>query len=176
MSLTLSEIKSAKTDEALFALLSTELERRLPQNIHQDLNLLVGEICQLPRGLRAMAATHRLDVSMAMDDLGWHFYNFHHCGFVEETRQGLLELEAIEPAEIFQQAWRLIEPQWERMGQMKSSPKTFADWYIDEGLEKALKPLNRQLWNICAISPERGLLQFWLTYARKYPDQVLEIY
>jgi len=175
MSLTLSEIKAVKTDEDLLVLLSAELERRLPAHLNQDLNLLVEEIRHLPRGLRAMAATHRLDVSMAISDLGWHFYNFNHHGFLEETRQGLGELEAIEAAGIFQQASSLVEPHLERMEQMKGSPKKFADWYIDEGLEKVLNPLHRQLWKICATSPERGLLQFWLNYARKYPDRVLEV-
>jgi hypothetical protein len=33
-------------------------------------------IASLPKGLRAMAATHHLDISLTMDDIGWHFLNF----------------------------------------------------------------------------------------------------
>ncbi len=33
-------------------------------------------IASQPTGLRAMAATHHLDISLTMDDIGWHFLNF----------------------------------------------------------------------------------------------------
>ena len=37
-------------------------------------------IGSLPTGLRAMAATHHLDISLTMDDIGWHFLNFRGTG------------------------------------------------------------------------------------------------
>jgi hypothetical protein len=37
---------------------------------------------------------------MALDDLGWHFYNFHSRELAEETYRGLRELGADEAAEI----------------------------------------------------------------------------
>jgi hypothetical protein len=174
MSFTLVEIKTAKSDEDLIKILSSELHLRLPKRVHADYDILTGLIRSLPQGLRAMAATHRLDVSMATDDLGWHFFNFCHREFCDETMRGLFELEAIEPAEIFKQAWTLVEPHWERLGQLKKSPKTFADWYESSGLEVSIKPLNRRLWKICSESPDYGLMQFWLTYTRKYPKRLFE--
>ena len=42
-------------------------------------------IHQLPVGLRSMAATHHLDVSLTLDDIGWHFLNFGEPNFVRET-------------------------------------------------------------------------------------------
>ena len=49
-------------------------------------------IHQRPVGLRSMAATHRLDVSLTLDDIGWHFLNFGKPNFVRETKSGLREL------------------------------------------------------------------------------------
>jgi hypothetical protein len=174
MSLNLVEIKSAKTDEDLIKMLLSELQLRLPKSVQADYDILIGSMRRLPRGLRAMAATHSLDVSMAMDDLGWHFFNFYHRGFCDETMRGLLELEAIEAAEIFKQAWSLVEPHWKKLGQLKESPKLFADWYESSGLEGSIKPLNSRLWKICSESPDYGLMQFWLTYARKHPERLFE--
>ena len=48
-----------------------------------------------------MAATFELDVSMALDDLGWHFGNWTHRGYCDETLHGLRELEAGEYTEMF---------------------------------------------------------------------------
>ena len=174
MSFSLAEIKAAKSDEDMFKILSSELELRLPKNIHADQELLTGSIRRLPRGLRAMAAVHRLDVSMAINELGWHFYNFHHRGFCDETMRGLVELEAVEAAEIFKQARELIEPHWDKLGQLKGAPKNFADWYVSSELEAEMKPLNQRLWKICSQSPDYGLMQFWLAYARKYPERLFE--
>ena len=174
MSFNLSEIKSAKSDEELFKMLSSELQLRLPESVQVDYDNLTISIRSLPRGLRAMAAIHRLDVSMAVDDLVWHFFNFHHREFCDETMRGLFELEAVEAAEIFKQAWALVEPHWEKLGQLKESPKMFADWYVSSKLEASMKPLNARLWKICSESPDYGLMQFWLTYARKYPERLFE--
>jgi hypothetical protein len=174
MSLNLIEIKSAKLDGDLFKMLSSELQLRLPESVQVDYNNSTILIRNLPRGLRAMAATHRLDVSMAMNDLGWHFFNFYHREFCDETMRGLFELEAVEAGEIFKQAWALVEPHWEKLGQLKDSPKMFADWYVSSKLEASMKPLNARLWKICSESSDYGLMQYWLTYARKYPERLFE--
>ncbi len=57
---------------------------------------------------------------------------------------------------------------------MNSLPKIFADWYLASGLEVAMKPLNQRLWKICSNSPDYGLMQFWLNYARKYPERLFQ--
>ena len=62
---------SSSSDDELFTLLSKELEYRIPA-ARGSLEFLV-QIRRLPVGLRAMAATYELDVSLTMDDLGWHF-------------------------------------------------------------------------------------------------------
>src|SRR5207248_1722656 len=115
-----------------------------------------------------MGAIHRLDVSMSLDDLGWHFYNFHNRLLCDETLAGLRELEALEAAVIFESALALVEPHWDEIRSLKAiGHEAFTDWYSDSGLETTLAPLNRRLWAICGQSPY-GLMQFWLDYARKY--------
>ena len=47
---------------------------------------LAEEIQRLPVGLRAMAATHHLDISLTLDDIGWHFLNFGHPSHVDTRR------------------------------------------------------------------------------------------
>jgi len=168
MSLTVNEITSANSNEQLFKLLSSELNERLGA-IRKDLNEHVRFIRTLPRGLHAMAAIQRLDISMAIDDLGWHFHNFHHRELSEETLAGLRELEATEAAEIFHKAMVLTEPHWEKIGGAE-----FEEWYAESGLEKSIEPLNKELWALCEQSRDYGLLNFWLGYARKYPERILE--
>ena len=116
-----------------------------------------------------MAAIHRLDISMAIDDLGWHFHNFHHQELCEETLVGLRELGATEAAEIFEKALALAEPHWGKIGEAD-----FEDWYGKSGLEKSLEPLNKQLWVLCEKSRDYGLMNHWLSYAREYPERLLE--
>src|ERR1700756_281944 len=99
MVLTINGIRASRSDKQLFDKLTAELTRRLPIELHDDLSRFVQEIQSLAPGLRAMAATFKLDVSMALDDLGWHFANFHHREYCNETSRGLWELEAEEVAQ-----------------------------------------------------------------------------
>src|SRR5439155_11028124 len=89
-----SRIARTRSDEALFKLLGGELKRLLPPYDSANLEPLVKSLQGLPPGLRAMAATYELDVSMALDDLGWHFANCHHQRLALETLGGLRELGA----------------------------------------------------------------------------------
>ena len=84
-----SRIAKRASDEALFKLLGGELKRLLSPYTSDDLEPFVKAVEQLPIGLRSMAATYELDVSMALDDLGWHFANWHHQGLAVETLAGL---------------------------------------------------------------------------------------
>jgi len=108
MKLTIAKIKSARSDELLFERLGAELERLLPVDLHNDLDALVARMRTLSPGLRSMAATFKLDVSMALDDLGWHFANLHHKRYCKETSRGLHTLEASEAAEIFDRAFEIV--------------------------------------------------------------------
>jgi len=61
-------------------------------------------IAQLPQGLRAMAATHWLDISLTLDSITWHFGNFGEPQLVAETEAGLRELGLAELALVFAEA------------------------------------------------------------------------
>ncbi|UCF32459.1 MAG: hypothetical protein JSV78_08995 [Phycisphaerales bacterium] len=165
-SLTIDQIRTAPSDKALFALLSTELERRLPDR--SDLDSFVQELQHLPRGLRAMAATYDLDVSMALDDLGWHFGNWHHKPLARETIAGLKELGAVRAAEIFEEAFRMAEHYWSQLGS-----ESWHVWYSDSDPDKALHSLNIEMWSICNRSSDWGLMSYWLEYARRYPERLV---
>src|SRR5579862_1320102 len=175
MRLTINGIRSAHSDKELLDKLCAELERRLPDEVWEDRDTLVAHLRMLPPGLRAMAATHSLDVSMALDDLGWHFANWHHHEFCEETSRGLLELGLNEIADWFNQAYQLVLPHWDAISDMLAVDfKVFLEWYNDSPLEKALSPLNQRLWVICDDTlPDPGLMKFWVDYARKHPARVV---
>ena len=173
--LTISAILTAQSDKALLDKLSAELTRQLSSELHDDLDALVSALEGLSPGLRAMAVTYQLDVSMALDDLGWHFANWHHRLYCDETSRGLRELGANEVAELYDSAYQAVLPYWDAIGDMLAVEfKIFSDWYHGSELEKSLSPLNNRLWDICEQSKEFRLLKFWLDYARKFPERVVE--
>jgi hypothetical protein len=176
MSITINDIRSAPSDEALMDSLLAELNSRIPAELlsQVDCDEFVAHLNGLPPGLRAMAATHQLDVSMVFDDLGWHFANWHHKPYCEETSRGLRELGATDVAQIFDEAYRLVLPHWDAIsGMLAINFGAFREWYRDSDLDKALLPLNSRLWEICEAAGYHRLGKYWLDYARKYPERVV---
>ena len=155
---------AASSAEELFALLGGELARRVP--VARNSPLFLPTIQTLPVGLRAMAATFELDVSLAMDDLGWHFGNWHDAALAEETACGLAELGATEMANTFREAFRRATPFWDELGN-----PGWSKWYPDSALAQAMKPLNEQAWAILK-GKQQGIFDYWVDYARKYPERV----
>ena len=44
--------------------------------------------------------------------------------------------------------------------------------YLDRtGIQSRIDPLNEDMWPICKACRKLGLMQYWLTYARKYPER-----
>jgi hypothetical protein len=158
------EAISASSDDELFNLLAKELEKRI--SVKRDSPEFITEIQKLPVGLRAMAATYELDVSLAMDDLGWHFGNWHNPVLAEETIRGLDELGAIELAIIFKEAFRIALRYWDEL-----EVKSWTSWYHGSPLEKEIEPLNKQAWTILEAN-KNGIFSYWINYARKYPERV----
>ncbi len=178
MPLTEARIRECASDDDLYELLSAELRRRLPDEEDDDLDEFVSKLRALPPGLRAMAAIYQLDVSICLDDLGWHFANWHHRPYCEETLWALRELEATEEAEIFAQAYALAQPHWDRIGGLlENGFDDFVAWYPDSDLEKATMPLTRRMWELCKTTEghRNGLLRYWVIYARKYPHKVVHM-
>ncbi len=57
-----------------------------------------------------------------MDDLAWHFVNYHSSiELAEETVAGLNELETPEAAEIFREALAIIKPYWQELDDVAKS-------------------------------------------------------
>ena len=92
-----------------------------------------------------MAATYDLDVSMALDDLAWHFIN--HDGsmeFAEETVLGLRELEAPEAADIFHAALEIIAPHWQELEDGMQA-KAAHDWLDSKGIQASIIDLRKDI-------------------------------
>ncbi len=163
--LTPERIAGAASDEHLYQMLGKELERWLPKGRRPSPDF-VDDLRQLPAGFRAMVATFELDVSLTMDDLGWHFGNWHLWDLAEETAVGLVELEANELADIFRQAMSLAKMHWDELGS-----DGWSEWYHGSALETAMSPLNDQAWAL--LEPKSmGIMSYWLDYARKYPERI----
>src|SRR5258708_11865211 len=134
MSLIREEAIDKRSDEDLFSLLGHELEARITTK--RGTPEFVAEIKELPFGLRAMAATFDLDVSLALDDLGWHFGNWHHVELAHETISGLHELGADRMAEIFGGALEHAQCYWTELGS-----ENWLEWYPGSLLETAVASL-----------------------------------
>lgn len=162
MPLRLAEALRA-TDEELFEFLGAELDRRVPSRNDED---YLGVLCLLPRGLRAMAATYELDVSLTLDDLGWHFGNWHDLERAEETAKGLEELGARELAAIFRRATDLAQRWWDDLGS-----DGWMDWYHGSEFEREIDPLNKRALEILEGKPS-GIFSYWVEYARRHPENL----
>jgi hypothetical protein len=159
-----AEAIAASSDEELFSLLGKELERRI--SAARGSAEFIAEIRNLPIGLRAMAATYELDVSLTLDDLGWHFGNWHNSELAEETARGLEELGASELAQVFRQGFELAQEYWTELG-----TPNWTEWYHGSLLERFIGPLTDRARSILENKP-RGIFQYWIDYARKHPDRL----
>jgi hypothetical protein len=111
-----------------------------------------------------MAATHELDVSIALDDIGFHFGNWHDHELAKETASGLTELGAVEIASLFDDAFRIAKDYWNEMGN-----KNWMDWYDCSDFDFAVRPIDSE---VRSILKDRvlGIMSYWVDYARRYSD------
>jgi hypothetical protein len=115
--------------------------------------------------LRAMAGSYDLDVSMALDDLAWHFGSDNDERFLEETVTSLKELEADKAASLFSAAWDISKPYLREIREKNWDAEDFHEYLDRMRIQSKIDPLNDEMWAICKACGERGLLQYWLTYA-----------
>ena len=165
--LTPADIARIRSDEALQARLGEEITRLIGGSpASTRIGPFVRSLRSLPRGLRAMAATYELDVSMALDALEDHFVNWHHKALAQETLRGLRVLGAREEAMVFEQAFGLASRHWRRLG--TGVPD------LDSALYRKFEPLNARLWRLLGYQGHTGrsLLTRWAPYARAHPDEV----
>jgi hypothetical protein len=170
MALTEAQIAQSAGHDDLLDLLLSELRIRLPTERPFRFDRFLRKIEAIPLGLRAMAATFELDVSMTLDDLGWHFGNWTHRGYCDETLRGLRELEAGEYTEMFAKAYEWVGPHWDNILSLR--PDGFGDWYNGSDFKKATEPLSSRWWELEKI--DGGIFGCWTRYARKYPHKVTQ--
>lgn len=156
----------SKKDEAVLAKIFDLLKAKLKSDPYGWDGEFAKEIRQLRKGLRAMAATHHLDISLALDDIGWHFLNFGEAGHVTETEMGLRELGMDEMASLFAEAYRIIEPH------LVEIRKLGGDYYVcleRSGEIERIEELSKRAWS---VQSEGGIYLAWVRYAGKNPECV----
>ncbi|MGA8408863.1 MAG: hypothetical protein WB680_16925 [Candidatus Acidiferrales bacterium] len=129
-----------------------------------------SNIALLPPGLRAMAATHWLDLSLTLDSITWHFGNFGEPHLVAETEAGLRELGLHDLAVCFAEAKELMLP--------LLAQRTEADGGLYEildlaGLRTRADELNERAWALDNLGPGKSLIyETWIRYTRQHPERV----
>ena len=135
---------------------------------YSDDGSYAAAIATLPTGLRAMAATHHLDVSLTMDDIGWHFLNFGEAGLVRETESGLRELGLDDVADCFAEAHAIVDP-------LKAQIKGADDYYAcleDRGLMARIDDLTEKASKRQPTLNDSPIFAAWVKYARAHPEKV----
>lgn len=153
-------------DEELVSRVSDLLKSRLHANPYGWDGAFAQEIRSLPAGLRAMAATHHLDVSLTMDGIGWHFLNFGHASHVEETELGLRELGLPELAAMFREAYQLVQPY---LGEIR---RPGGDYYAVMERSGEMKRIDKLSDRARVALGEQGIYRHWAVYARQHPEKV----
>ncbi len=174
--LTVEAIRGAADDEVLFKLLTGELDRLMPPEVQGDPGALRAAIAKAPRGMRAMAAVHPLDVSMALDDLAWHFGNHPDLGDALVTLEGLRELGLDDAVEWFGQVIEIVKPYLHKYGPPKwRFWESFPDWLERTGIQKKCDPLNHRWWRKYShVKGGKGLMDAWAPYARRFPERCVQ--
>jgi len=159
-----------KDDEGL----KKDLEQLLAASVSGDPYGADGSfarsIAQLPPGLKAMAATHWLDISLTLDSITWHFGNFGEPGLVAETEAGLRELGLDELVQCFVEARDLMVP--------ILAKRTAADGDPYEILEHARlreqgEKIDRRARAADNLKPHESVIYAaWIRYTRQYPERV----
>ncbi len=159
-----------KDDEGLQKEIEELLTTRALGNPYSDDGVFAAAAAQLPPGLRAMAATHWLDISLTMDSITWHFGNFGEPGLVVLTEAGLRELGLTELAECFVEAKLLMQP--------LLADRTEADGDYDEildraGLRERADDIDKRAWAMDDRGPGGSVIyDAWIRYTRQYPERV----
>lgn len=129
-------------------------------------------LASLPPGIRAMAATHWLDINLTLDSITWHFGNFGESHLVTQTEEGLVELGFEELALCFREAKELMIP---LLGERVDSEEDPNDLLERKGLRARADEIDRRAWAVDNLGPGRSLIyDAWIRYARQYPERVFD--
>lgn len=129
-------------------------------------------IARFPKGLRAMAATHWLDMSLALDSITWHFGNFGETRLVAETEAGLHELGLHELASCFAEAKELMTPLLATRTASDGDPFEILE---RKGLRQRAREIDRRAWALDNLGPDKSVIyEAWIRYAREHPEFVFD--
>ncbi len=160
----------ALSDDDLLDQLLTTLSKSVSSvaDPYSDDGSYAAAIATLPTGLRAMASTHHLDISLTMDDIGWHFLNFGEPGLVRETEAGLRELGLDDIANYFVEAHAIVNP-------LRPEIKEADDYYTcleSRGLMERINELTEKASKRQPTVNDSTIYAAWVKYARAHPEKV----
>ncbi|MGA2653654.1 MAG: hypothetical protein ABSF28_24305 [Terracidiphilus sp.] len=159
-----------KDDDGLLTELLQMLAACAVGNPYSDDGDFAESLESLPSGLRAMAATHWLDISMTLDSITWHFGNFGEPNLVAQTEAGLHELGLHDLASCFCDAKELMLPLLANRTESDGDPYEILE---REGVRAAADTLDRRAWDLDDLGPGKSLIyDAWVKYARQYPEKV----
>jgi hypothetical protein len=159
-------------DEGVLKEIQKILTARVVGNPYETDGSFAANIAALPVGLRAMAATHWLDVSLTLDSITWHFGNFAEPQLVAETEAGLQELGLHELALCFAETKELMLPLLAKRTEADGDPNEILE---AAGLEAEGAELDRRAWALDNLGPGKSVIYAaWVRYAREYPERVFE--
>ena len=167
-----------KDNEELKAAIFDILSVHANANPYSDDGAFARALDKLPRGLRAMAATHWLDLSLTLDSVTWHFGNFGEPGLVAHTEAGLHELGLHELAECFHEARDLMIPLLIDRKEEDGDPYQILE---HRGLREFADQLNQRAWALHPITNSKKATESsviyaaWVRYARKNPEYVFDL-
>jgi hypothetical protein len=129
-----------------------------------------GSLVTLSPGLRAMAATHWLDVSLTLDSITWHFGNFGEPGLVDATEAGLRELGLDKLAACFVEAKQLMTPLLVNWTEADGDPYEILE---RAGLKDRGDEIDTRATELAnSGAGESAIYDAWIRHARKHPERV----
>lgn len=162
-----------KDDSGLLEEIGDLLTAKVNANPYGDDSNVARSIATLPRGLKAMAATHWLDISLTLDSITWHFGNFGEPGLVKATEEGLRELGLEELADCFAEARDLMVP---LLAQRVAGEGDAYELLQKAGLKERADEIDSRAWALDNLGPERSLIyESWIRYTRQTPELVFNL-
>jgi hypothetical protein len=159
-----------KDDAALKHRLEELLTARALGDPYSTDGSFAANVAQLPPGLRAMAATHWLDISLTLDSITWHFGNFGEPQLVAQTEAALRELGLHELASCFVEAKELMLPLLAKRIEGDGDPYEMLE---RAGLKARADEIDRRAWSLDDLGPDRSVIyEAWIRYTRQNPERV----
>ncbi|HEX4308967.1 MAG TPA: hypothetical protein VHZ25_03010 [Acidobacteriaceae bacterium] len=160
----------SKDDDGLLNEIHEILGARVSGDPYSSDGTFAEYISSLPPGLRAMAATHWLDMSLTLDSITWHFGNFGEPGLVAQTEEGLTELGLNELASCFKEAKELMVPLLAGRTEEEGDPYEILE---RKGLRQLGRAIDQRAWDLDNLGRgESVIYNAWIRFARKRPERV----